>query len=150
MCTTPGWKTPTRTIACAPPRGLFILWRRRLRSYHPQGLFGLAEGALKRHTRNSQETAVQLPKVDRAVYPPVYLIDHSFWSSLVDRARCNIALTTAVIIFEARRGTLWYDLWAWARLLTRSPLVEVHDLSPRLLSKKAKQPTDCLGDVGPV
>ena len=68
-------------------------------------------------------------------------------------------LATAMIYFSAPLPVysvlcspgVFYALQAWARLLRRSPLVEVHDLSPRSWSStKAKQPTDCLGDVDPM
>ena len=49
------------------------------------------------------------------------------------------------------RGMLCYGLFAWARLVHRSPFVEVHDLSHQSLSStKPKQPTDRLGGVNPI
>ena len=35
------------------------------------------------------------------------------------------------------RCAMWYDLYPWARLLPRSPPIEVHDLSSRLGSSIA-------------
>ena len=50
-----------------------------------------------------------------------------------------------------RRGALCYGLSAWARLVPRSPFVEVPNLLHQSLSStKPKQPTDCLGGVSPV
>ena len=55
------------------------------------------------------------------------------------------------------RGTLWYDLLrrniARTRLLPRSPLIEVHDLSPlsemvlSVIHNSLEATTDCLGDI---
>ena len=55
------------------------------------------------------------------------------------------------VLRSHRRGTLCYGLYPCARLLPRSPPVEVHDLSPRFgVVDSAQTATDCLGDVGPV
>ena len=58
------------------------------------------------------------------------------------------------------RGTLWYDLLqrciAVSAAVARSPLIEVHDLSPlsvvvlSIIHNSLKATTDCPGDLGPV
>ena len=82
-----------------------------------------AAEALKRHARDSDgDAAIEVLsffsvfRVDRLVL--VALGRSSWWKS----CPCD----------RHRRGTLCYGMYPWARLLPRSPPVEVHDLSSRL------------------
>ena len=101
-----------------------------------------AEEAIKRHARVSDGDAA----IEVLRFPSVFWVDRlvlvalgrsSWWKS----CPCD----------RHRRGTLCYGMYPWARLLPRSPPVEVHDLSSRLGSSiMPKERWVASGDVGPV
>ena len=117
-------------VACSLPAASVLLWRRRLGSYHSQLLLSGRRKFL--NATHGTATAMQL---SRSWDLPLCFGSIAWFSSrLADRAGGKNVLATAMIFIlrSHRRGTLCYGLYPWARLLPRSPPVEVHDLWPRL------------------
>ena len=88
-----------------------------------------AEEALEPHVRDSDGDAA----IEVLSFASVFWVDRVVLVALGRSSWCKNCASTAMIFFRShRRGTLCYGLNPWARLLSRSPPVEVHDLSPRL------------------
>ena len=118
-------------VACSPTTGSVFFCRRGLGSYHSQLLLSGRRKPL--NATHGTATAMQLSK---------------FWAflcvlgrSLSSRRAWSVELVAKLCLgppwffFRShRRGTLCYGLYPWAGLFLRSPLVEVHGVSPRLWS----------------
>ena len=86
------------------------------------GPLGWAEGPLKRYARNSDGgAAIQVLRISS-----VFWVDRSVLVRFGPWILLKLGLRRHLFLRRHRRGTLCYDLVAWARFLPRSPLFEVH------------------------
>ena len=89
-----------------------------------------AEEALKRHARDSDSDAA----IEVLSFSSVFWVDRVVLLALGRPSwRKNCACDRHDFFLRShRRDTLCYGLYPWARLLSRLPPVDVHDLSPRM------------------
>ena len=118
-------------VACSPTTASVYFLRRGLGSYHSQLLF-----SGRRKTLNATHGTATAMQLSTSWSFPLRFGSIAWFSSrLAGRAGWKIVLATAMFFLRShRRGTLCYVLYPWARLLLRSPPVEIHDASPRLWS----------------
>ena len=124
-------------------QSLFFCLAAQARKLSLQGSLGWAGGTLACHARNSDGDAA----IEVLSFASVFWVDRVVVVAVGRSSWCKNCASTAMIFFRShRRGTLCYGLNPWARLLSRSPPVEVHDLSPRLGSSivpKHRLPRKC-------
>ena len=133
-------------VRAAPSLIFFLVAQDRKLSL--SGCLGWEEGALKRHVRNSSDDAA----IEVASVFSVFLLVCSVFVIVGRSSRqTKLGLRPPCFFFRRHcRGTMFYGLWAWARLLLRSPFVEVRVLSPRSWSPRWPRITpDSTGSVDP-